>query len=242
MQSLVRRPRAGTAAAWQFQEVRLGKIRQGSPLFRLAEPLILELSPVVGRLGLNRGKLHDRVQLALHRGGSSLPFTTSEFLSFALFQSFLAAAASLLVLILWLEFSIVDAIAISLGLVLFVGFSAIRELDRNANARLQEVRRGLPYCIDLFALTMQAGATFRDSLATAVRETEGSAVGEEMRALNSAMAAGQPLGQGYERLAGQAHTMIVFPGFIIGIACLIAALAPFVLTAIFSGGSDLLGS
>ena len=61
-------------------------------------------------------------------------------------------------------------------------------------------KRRLPYAVDLIALMMEAGASFRESLATIVRENRGHALGEEFGQVLSEIEYGQTLRQALSNL------------------------------------------
>lgn len=279
--SITQRALPEESQGWQFNASRLWKLRNGSRIFRLFEPLIKDLESALARPAVLNSRLLKHVELSLQRGGCSLPFQPLEYLAHIGFQGILAACGATLLATFYVSAS--TAVVVGLLTIAYVAFVGIRKLTNDSTERLNQIKQRLPFCIDLLALTMQAGAVFTDSLATVVKETSDSPAGHEMAKLKSDTTKGRTLArslkemqgrlrdpeidefviavtnsdrlgtklsdiflrladqvrmkrsQKLEKKAGQAHTMMAFPGFVIMIACLLIAVAPFALAAL-SGG------
>lgn len=175
------------AEDWEFEHARRLRLRNGSRIYRLTEPLIDELAdspiPTVFR--------PESIRLALARGGSPLPWHPKEFVAAAIVESLVLLLALLIVCsglmgVLWCVVLGAGAAAVYLR-------SAICSVHRRADQRIAELHLRLPWSIDLIALMMRAGAGFRESLATVVDESAGHPFGEEFGRLLGDIRCGRTL-------------------------------------------------
>jgi tight adherence protein C len=152
------------AEDWEFEQSRRVRLRLGSTVYRLTEPLIDELCESRLVAFFNRSK----VQLALDRGGAPLPWTASEFIAVSLMEA----------LILFLVVTLLGSGAVSGVSCFLVGTffaliylkSTLSSLQRKAQERVEAIQRRMPFGIDLVALLMRAGAGFRDAVGTVISE------------------------------------------------------------------------
>ncbi len=179
-------------AEGQIEARRQLRVSRGSRIYRWFGPLIDDLTDqrvlhLIGRI--------DRVRRDLKAGGEKLPFTAEEFLGVKAFQCLLVF------------FAIVAMIGISARSIIFAAIVATvsymmrtNALHHRAEQRKLEFKRRLPFAVDLIALMMDAGASFRESLATIVRENQGHPLGEEFGQVLSEIEYGQTLRQALSNL------------------------------------------
>jgi tight adherence protein C len=272
---IVLRARRHAAETWEFEDQRRIRLRKGSIVYRLFEPLVDELA------ARNRAALRPEILETLRRqlavSAAKLPWNPDEYLAVGQMESLLAAVAGAVFGFLFSGVGLAVAGA-------FGGFWAyqrlvVKGLTDKANARARRLKSRLPFALDLMALMMQAGAGFLESLQAVVRENKGHPLGIEFGDVLARIAAGQsravaldqlrsrladddvseivfainkgeelgtPLSeilrtqadqmrlkrsQWIEKAVGEAQVMIVFPGMIIMLACLLIITAPYVLSA-----------
>jgi tight adherence protein C len=75
-----------------------------------------------------------------------------------------------------------------------------RRLAQAAQKRLVQIKRHMPYFLDLLTLLMEAGASFLDALKQAVREFEGHAVGAEFGRVLADMSMGKTRREAFDNL------------------------------------------
>lgn len=170
------------AQSWEYESIRLTRLRKVSPCYRCAEPLVRDLARWMAsnseRVGTQR---LERIELDLERLGGSWPFTPEEYLATCVVKAILGVGMISLVAAAFLE-----PLWIALGLLPVFGLivvGGIRDLRIAAHARVNAVKQQLPFTIDLLALMMGAGATFQDSLRTAVAESADNEAGKELAKL-----------------------------------------------------------
>lgn len=187
------RPIPHEAQAWQFEQRRRIVLRQRSRLYRWCEPFLLGVEHVLSRLLAGKAPwLVKSLAKQINRGGHELPFEPLEFLAYSIFQGI---AAGLLLFPLWsLHMSLELSLFSSLCIVAMVVGVAIRELVEASNKRLCAFKKQLPFCVDLIALMMAAGAELRVCLEAVVANSFGSPVQEEFARVLQKTSANQPLG------------------------------------------------
>ena len=278
---LLIRHRVDSAQAWQFEEQRKIRLRRNSQLYRYGEPLIQDLALVFAEGGaLYNEKRYRSISQEVARSGSRLPFRADEFMAAAVLQGLLVGIVMFPIARLYVDNS--TAAMVSVLSVFVFAFLYRRSLKEEADSRLTQIKKRFPFCVDLIALMMEAGATFQESLATATIETSDSPAGEVMdkikrdddggiplrdslvqlrnqlqdsemdeifTAINHSTHLGTPLSeiflkqadqmrlrrtQMFEKLAGQAKTMMTFPSFVMMFANLVFLVSPFALAFYFN--------
>ncbi len=176
--SLYARVDASEAPRWDYDQVRLATLRQGSRLMCWCEPFIRGIEATLPYWPvLSCKEVSKAIQRDLNRGGCHLPFKASEFLAICVFQ---AVCACLVCLPLALAFMQVgNALAITMLISAVVATLPVRELANSSQQRLESMKQQLPFCIDLLALMINAGEEFLPSLNTLVDQTKGSLIGDE---------------------------------------------------------------
>jgi len=152
------------AEDWEFEQSRRVRLRLGSTVYRMTEPLIDELCECRIMTWFNRSK----IGLSLSRGGAPLPWTPDEFVSMTLMETLLVVIVSTFLGSAALPGSQCLLIGIALGIIYLR--STLKSLHQKATDRVDMIQRRMPFGIDLVALLMRAGAGFRDAVRTVVSE------------------------------------------------------------------------
>ncbi len=189
---LVERHIRTSAEEWEFEQTRRVRLRLGSKVYRLTEPLIDELSAV----GWLRLFPLDSLQTAINRRGTELPWHAREFVAVALMEGLLwtAGISFFGTVVLPLMYSFL--VGIVLAAVWLQG--RLRTPCMTANERLRSICRRLPCGIDLIALMMRAGAGLQEALRTVVEEAPEHPFSQEFRQVLHDFSRGKPL---YDSLA-----------------------------------------
>ncbi len=157
-----------------FERLRREAVRRGNGMYRFFEPLVHELA---GRHRQEGNKTMDRLQRHLSVATEPLPWDAAEFVATKRIEGVLFGT------LLYLTIALLGKpnVAIMLGLVVAFGFSwlFVRTINDRAKARMHRLRIRLPFCVDLIALMMEAGASFQESLQTVVAENRDHPVGQE---------------------------------------------------------------
>jgi tight adherence protein C len=187
------------ADSWEFDAARRIRLRAGSLIHRLCEPLVDELAscPLLQRYPLAR------VRRNLLAGAGDLPWTAEEFAAVKTIEGLLVAGALAYALSSFYGTAvcILAAVLTSAGYPLW----AMIKLNRQAVGRLDAIRRRLPYAVDLMALMMEAGAGFRESLATVVAEDRNHPLGQELARIHHSVDRGQTLRQALIEFRDRLH-------------------------------------
>lgn len=158
---------------WRYDVNRINELRQHSAIYRVFYPLIVPLSM------FNRGMFRDglpEVAREIQAAGFSRFWTPEEFLARQQVIALLIMPAYLYVCV-----EVMGAPGIVLTCVL-TGLTAYwqrRRLASQAHYRLFQIKKKMPFLLDLVTLLMEAGATFLNALREGVDEFHGQPVGVE---------------------------------------------------------------
>ncbi len=97
--------------------------------------------------------------------------------------------------------SITVAIILAAVTFAFYPLIALRVFNGKSTLRLNQIRRRLPFAVDLLALMMEAGAGFMEALATVVNENAGHPLGEELARALRQVQMGRPRSEALELFA-----------------------------------------
>lgn len=197
---IANRPTVNAADPWEVETGRRIALRNGSWLYRLFEPLILDLRLLPGLTLVGRGK---EIERALQSGVCPVPWKADEYLgALALRGVLLALPSGLLLAPL---FGPLMALMLSIGV---AGGSLVwgsRKLIHTAQRRIGQLKRRLPFGVDLLALMMEAGGSFREALGTLVEESRGHPLGAEFGKLLRELEHGRPLNGAMQGLRERLH-------------------------------------
>lgn len=160
-------------AEWRYDVTRINELRRLDVIYRLFQPVIQFLARV------NRAVFRDalpRLQQEIQSAG--LP-------RFWLAEEYLARIELLALLAIPLfVYSFFDlfggaGLLVAVLAVLGIGWLLRRLVTRKSRMRLQQIKRRLPFLLDLLTLLMEAGSTFLGALTQAVEEFRGHPIAEE---------------------------------------------------------------
>jgi tight adherence protein C len=192
---------------WRYDVSRMNELRRIDPLYRLFHPVftvLARMNRVVFRESL--GEVHRQVQ------ASGLPrfWLPEEYLA-RLQVAALCSAPLWIYALVWL-FGPEAIILAPVGVVLTAWFLRHR-LAARAALRLRQIKRRMPYLLDLLTLLMEAGSTFLNALHQAVDEFRGHPVGEEFGRVLADMNMGKTRMESFQsmrdRLADDEITSII---------------------------------
>lgn len=203
-------PVADPAPQSTFEVARRQRLREKSALYRWCEAGFDKLARWNATTPIKR---LDELRRCLQLSPTELPWTAQEYLSYLQLQAGLAGLVAFGIVVLGagnvLAALIVGAIVAAAFLLL-----TQRNLPTKVNKRLEQMKKRLPFTIDLMALMMEAGAGFQESLQSAVQEMPGHPLGEELRQVLRDIELGRPRAEALvtlqQRLADDDVSEIVF--------------------------------
>jgi tight adherence protein C len=192
---------------WRYDVSRINELRRLDATYRTFQPAIRLLAK------LNRRIFRESlpaIQREIQAAGLPRFWLAEEYLARA---ELLASAVSPLYIYFFVaQFGMVGLLPAVLAALLTVWFLRLR-VARQAAARLQAIKRRLPFFLDLLTLLMEAGSTFLRALAQAVKEFEGHAAAEEFGRVLSDMKLGKTRSEAFtamrQRLADDEITSII---------------------------------
>lgn len=158
---------------WRYDVNRINELRQHSGIYRIFYPLIVPLS--IFTRGMFRESLPE-VGREIQAAGFSRFWTPEEFLARLQVIALLIMPAYLYVCV-----EVMGAPGLVLTFVL-TGLTAYwlrRRLASQAHYRLFQIKKKMPYLLDLVTLLMEAGSTFLNALREGVDEFRDQPVGVE---------------------------------------------------------------
>ncbi|MEI8372458.1 MAG: type II secretion system F family protein [Planctomycetota bacterium] len=194
-------------AEWRYDVSRMNELRRIDPLYRLLQPVFTVLARVnraVFREGLT--EIHRQLQT------SGLPrfWLPEEYL--ARLQVLALCSTPLWIYLLVWVFGPQAMLLTPVAVVLTAWFLRYR-LAARAASRLRQIKRRMPYLLDLLTLLMEAGATFLNALNQAVDEFRGHPVAEEFGRVLADMNLGKTRMEAFQsmrdRLADDEITSII---------------------------------
>ena len=179
---------------WRYDVSRINGLRRADPLYRILQPII----QVLGRFNRNafRSDLFE-VSRQIQMSGLSRFWLPEEYLGKLQLIALLLTPFYLLVCVAQLGLSGV----IPAGMLTVITFWILkRQLRRKAEYRLLQIKRRLPYLLDLLTLLMEAGSSFLHSLQQGVREFGSHPVGIEFGRVLADMNMGKARAEAFESL------------------------------------------
>jgi tight adherence protein C len=158
---------------WRYDVTRINALRDQSVIYRIFYPLVRLFA------ALNRGMLREslpEVERETQAAGFSRFWTPEEFLA-------RQQVISLLMLPLYVvgcvEIMELPGVVMAVMLTGLTSYFLRRRLASQARYRLFQIKKKMPFLMDLVTLLMEAGSTFMQALQEAVREFSGQPVGVE---------------------------------------------------------------
>lgn len=160
-------------AEWRYDISRMNELRRADAFFRMFQPAVQLLARV------NRPLFRDalpEIQRQIQVAGLSRYWLPEEYLGKLELIGLMALPLYVYVFMAWLGGwgAMFAAAAVFLTVWLLRHRLAVR-----ARTRLRNIKRRLPFLLDLLTLLMEAGSTFLNALRQAVQEFEGHPVAEE---------------------------------------------------------------
>lgn len=159
--------------AWRYDVNRINELRRLSPLYRIFYPLIAGLA-VMNR-GMFRGSLPE-IGRELQAAGHTRFWTPEEYLARQQTIALLLMPAFIYVCV---EIMGTPGVISALAITGLTAYWLRRRLASAAHYRLFQIKKKMPFLLDLVTLLMEAGSTFINAMAEAVREFHDQPVGVE---------------------------------------------------------------
>jgi len=160
-------------AEWRYDVSRINELRRLDPTYRVFHPAIRLLA------ALNRAALRDslpEVQREIQAAGLPRFWLAEEYLARA--ELFALFATPLYVYFCYSAFGWAGLLVAAMAMLVTVWLLRWR-LSQKAQQRLKDIKRRMPFLLDLLTLLMEAGSTFLGALRGAVEEFRGHPVAEE---------------------------------------------------------------
>lgn len=160
-------------AAWRYDINRINELRRVDFVYRVFQPLV----QVFARM--NRIAFHEHLpEIGREIQAAGLPrfWTAEEYLGKLEIISLLMAPAYLYAFVEMMGWA---GSVTAIVMIFVTGWLLRRRLAARARLRLLQIKRRLPFLLDLLTLLMEAGSTFLQALAEAVEQFGDHAVGYE---------------------------------------------------------------
>lgn len=194
-------------AEWRYDVSRINELRRLDATYRTFQPAIVRLAR------LNRAIFRDslsQIQREIHAAGLPRFWLAEEYLARA--ELLALFVSPLYVCFFVTNYGAVGLLPATLAVLLTVWLLRHR-LARQAAARLQTIKRRLPFLLDLLTLLMEAGSTLLQALAQAVEEFAGHPAAEEFGRVLADMNLGKTRAEAFtamrQRLADDEITSII---------------------------------
>jgi tight adherence protein C len=192
---------------WRYDVSRMNELRRIDPLYRLFQPLLTVLSK------MNRVIFVDRLPEVFRQiQAAGLPrfWLPEEYLGRMQLLA-LCSTPLWIYTLLWI-FGSQGMLLVPVAVIATALFLRYR-LSVRAATRLRQIKRRMPYLLDLLTLLMEAGATFLNALTQAVDEFRGHPVAEEFGRVLADMNLGKTRMEAFQamrdRLADDEITSII---------------------------------
>jgi tight adherence protein C len=169
-------PRVDQTQVSVFEYQRRLRLREGSQVYRWFEPFI---DPLAVREGGARPEALARLKRNLALCGVTLPWKPEEYLAAKKIEACLVGLMAFAT-VLGLGMGAVTGVVLGLGFGFIYVWMVKRQVASRAEAYLKVIRGRLPFVLDLLSLTMEAGASFLESLSIVVKENEKHPLGQQL--------------------------------------------------------------
>jgi tight adherence protein C len=179
---------------WRYDVSRINELRRADSTYRLLQPVIQ------GFARFNRGAFRDilpEIKREIQAAGLSRAWLPEEYLGKLQLIAMLIAPV-----LFYLCMSSMGAAGAILAIVLTVllMFLLRRRLTGLARKRLNEIKRRMPFMLDLMTLLMEAGTTFLHALEQAVSEYRGHPLSQEFARVLADMNLGKTRQESFEAM------------------------------------------
>jgi tight adherence protein C len=192
---------------WRYDVSRINELRRMDVFYRLFQPVIQLLAQ------MNRKVFVDSLPVVsreIQAAGLPRFWLAEEYLGKVQLIALLLTPAYVYLFFTWVGESgpLLAALA-----VIVTAWLLRRRLAGRAKARLQQIKRRMPFLLDLLTLLMEAGSTFINAMRQAVQEFEGHPVAQEFGRVLADMSLGKTRTEAFQamrdRLADDEITSII---------------------------------
>jgi tight adherence protein C len=192
---------------WRYDVSRINELRRMDPFFRLLQPAIQLLAR------LNRKMFRDSlpaISREIQAAGLPRFWLPEEYLG-----KMQLIALGLMPVYVYMLFSWFGGSGLVLAVmaVMATAWALRRRLANRARSRLHQIKRRMPFLLDLLTLLMEAGSTFIGAMRQAVAEFEGHPVAQEFGRVLADMNLGKTRAEAFQamrdRLADDEITSII---------------------------------
>jgi tight adherence protein C len=180
---------------WRYDVSRINELRRLDLVYRFAQPaigLLARINRVILRDGL------PEIQRQIQAAGMSRFWLAEEYmgkldlLAFLMFPAFAYFFVGMM--------GTLNGLLVSLVMVILTTWFLRRRLAARAAARLRQIKRRMPFLLDLLTLLMEAGSTFLNALKQGVEEFHGHPVAEEFGRVLSDINLGKTRQEAFESM------------------------------------------
>ena len=179
---------------WRFDVSRINDLRRTDSMYRIFQPVIRILAQ------LNRGAFRDflpSIYREIQAAGLPRTWLPEEYLAKLQLIGLLVSPFLILGCVQWMGgFGIVMGVVFTFVFIILLR----RNLRRKAVLRLTNIKRRMPFMLDLMTLLMEAGTTFLHALEQAVSEYRGHALSQEFARVLTDMNLGKTRKQAFESM------------------------------------------
>ncbi len=158
---------------WRYDVSRINELRRVSPLYRWFQPVIRGLAR------FNRGAFPATMKemaREIQAAGLSRSWLPEEYLARCELIALFLTPLYVFIFVRLLDW---PGVVLAITAVLLTAWFLRIRLSSQAHRRLQEIKRRMPYVLDLVTLLMEAGSTFLRALEDAVHEYSGQPIAAE---------------------------------------------------------------
>jgi len=179
---------------WRYDVSRINELRRVDYTYRFFQPLIQALA-VVNRRAFGRTLVD--MQREIQAAGMPRFWLAEEYLAKLELIAILLAPT-----LFYFGFHALGlpGLIVALASVIVLGWLLRRRLAGKARARVQAIKRRMPFLLDLLTLLMEAGSNFLRSLEQAIQEFAGHPVAVEFGRVLSDMSMGKTRTEAFEAL------------------------------------------
>ncbi|NND98964.1 MAG: type II secretion system F family protein [Pirellulaceae bacterium] len=196
--------------ASSFETERRAVLEELNPTYRYLQPIVLDVAKF-NRM-FSDESARSKIRKSMEIGGQVDPWEPEEFTATKQVEGFFAGI--MVGAIALVAVPVAAAIVVGIFVGAMYSVMAVANMQEQAKSRLHIIKMRLPFAVDLMALMIEAGATFRDALETVVRENREHPLGEELARVNRQIELGRPraaaLRAFQDRFDDQDITEIVF--------------------------------
>ncbi len=179
---------------WRYDVSRMNELRRLYVSYRLFQPVI-QFFGRLNRVAFRRSM--PEIQRQILAAGKSRCWLPEEYLGRL---QLIALALSPVYFFVFISYMDMPGIIMALLFTVLTVWFLRRRLANQATRRLVEIKRRMPYLLDMLTLLMEAGATFLQAMRQAIHELQGSPVATEFNRVLGDMNLGKTRREAFETL------------------------------------------